>query len=330
MSMADMRVLSGIRSSGILHIGNYLGALRNWKTLQQQYECYYFIADWHALTTDYADTQALRQHMLDNMAGFLAVGLDPERCTLFIQSRVPEHAELHLLLSMITPVPWLERVPSYKEQQQQIKEKDLTTYGFLGYPVLQTADIIIYKAHYVPVGIDQVPHIELSRDIARRFNHMYAPVFPEPQPLLTETPKVPGLDGRKMSKSYNNAIYLTDPPAEIESKIKVMMTDPARKRRSDPGNPDVCPVFDFHKVYSSPETVALVDRECRTAGIGCIDCKKMMSTHLLQEMGPILEQRRELEQHPQQVIEVFEEGSKKAQQTARATMAEVREAMKLL
>jgi tryptophanyl-tRNA synthetase len=268
--------------------------------------------------------------MLDNMAGFLAVGLDPERCTLFIQSRVPEHAELHLLLSMITPVPWLERVPSYKEQQQQIKEKDLTTYGFLGYPVLQTADIIIYKAHYVPVGIDQVPHIELSRDIARRFNHMYAPVFPEPQPLLTETPKVPGLDGRKMSKSYNNAIYLTDPPAEIESKIKVMMTDPARKRRSDPGNPDVCPVFDFHKVYSSPETVALVDRECRTAGIGCIDCKKMMSTHLLQEMGPILEQRRELEQHPQQVIEVFEEGSKKAQQTARATMAEVREAMKLL
>ena len=328
--MADMRVLSGIRSSGILHIGNYLGALRNWKTLQQQYECYYFIADWHALTTDYADTQALRQHMLDNMAGFLAVGLDPERCTLFIQSRVPEHAELHLLLSMITPVPWLERVPSYKEQQQQIKEKDLTTYGFLGYPVLQTADIIIYKAHYVPVGIDQVPHIELSRDIARRFNHMYAPVFPEPQPLLTETPKVPGLDGRKMSKSYNNAIYLTDPPAEIERKIKVMMTDPARKRRSDPGNPDVCPVFDFHKVYSSPETIALEDRECRTAGIGCIDCKKMMSTHLLQEMGPILEQRLVLESRPQQVIEVFEEGSKKAQQTARATMAEVREAMKLL
>ena len=328
--MADMRVLSGIRSSGTLHIGNYLGALRNWKTLQQQYECYYFIADWHALTTDYADTHALRQHMLDNMAGFLAVGLDPERCTLFIQSRVPEHAELHLLLSMITPVPWLERVPSYKEQQQQIKEKDLTTYGFLGYPVLQTADIIIYKAHYVPVGIDQVPHIEISRDIARRFNHMYAPVFPEPQPLLTETPKVPGLDGRKMSKSYNNAIYLTDPPAEIESKIKVMVTDPARKRRSDPGNPDICPVFDFHKVYSSPETVALVNRECRTAGIGCIDCKKMMSAHLLQEMGPILEQRRELEQHPQQVIEVFEKGSKKAQQTARATMAEVREAMKLL
>ena len=193
--MANTRVLSGIRSSGALHLGNYLGALRNWQELQHQYECYYFIADWHALTTDYADTDALKANMFDNMAGFLAVGLDPEKCTLFIQSRVPEHAELHLLLSMITPVPWLERVPSYKEQQQQIKDKDLTTYGFLGYPVLQTADIIMYKANYVPVGIDQVPHIELSRDIARRFNHLYRPVFPEPQPLLTETPKVPGLDG---------------------------------------------------------------------------------------------------------------------------------------
>lgn len=199
--MATTRVLSGIRSSGTLHLGNYLGALRNWKELQHQYDCYYEIADWHALTTDYADTAALQQHMLDNMAGFLAVGLDPQKSTLFIQSRVPEHAELHVLLSMITPVPWLERVPSYKEQQQQIKDKDLTTFGFLGYPVLQTADIIIYKANYVPVGIDQVPHIELARDIARRFNHLYTAVFPEPEPLLTETPKVPGLDGRKMSKA---------------------------------------------------------------------------------------------------------------------------------
>jgi tryptophanyl-tRNA synthetase len=328
--MATTRVLSGIRSSGTLHLGNYLGALRNWQDLQHQYECYYFIADWHALTTDYADTETLRENMFDNMAGFLAVGLDPEKCTLFIQSRVPEHAELQLLLSMITPVPWLERVPSYKEQQQQIKDKDLTTYGFLGYPVLQTADIIMYKANYVPVGIDQVPHIELARDIARRFNHLYTPVFPEPQPLLTETPKVPGLDGRKMSKSYNNALYLTDPPEEIESKIKVMMTDPARKRRSDPGDPDVCPVFDFHKIYSPQETIALVDRECRIAGIGCIDCKKMMSASLLQEMRPILEKRRELEERPQEVLAVFEDGSKKAQHTARATMAEVREAMKLM
>ena len=237
--MASARVLSGIRSSGALHLGNYLGALRNWRQLQHQYECYYFIADWHALTTDYADTESLQEHMFDNMAGFLAVGLDPETCTLFIQSRIPEHAELHLLLSMITPVPWLERVPSYKEQQQQIKDKDLTTYGFLGYPLLQTADIIMYKGTYVPVGIDQVPHIELARDIVRRFNHLYAPVFPEPQPLLTETPKVPGLDGRKMSKSYNNALYLTDTPEEIDSKIRVMMTDPARKRRRDPGNPDL-------------------------------------------------------------------------------------------
>jgi tryptophanyl-tRNA synthetase len=328
--MANTRVLSGIRSSGTLHLGNYLGALKNWQELQHEYECYFFIADWHALTTDYADTDALKANMLDNMAGFLAVGLDPERCTLFIQSRVPEHAELHLLLSMITPVPWLERVPSYKEQQQQIKDKDLTNYGFLGYPVLQTADIIIYKGNYVPVGIDQVPHIELARDIARRFNHLYTPVFPEPQPLLTETPKVPGLDGRKMSKSYNNALYLTDAPEEIDSKIRVMMTDPARKRRSDPGNPEVCPVFDFHKIYSPQEAIALVDRECRTAGIGCIDCKKMMSTNLLQEMGPILEKRRELEKRPQEVLAVFEEGSQKAQHTAQATMGEVRAAMKLL
>jgi tryptophanyl-tRNA synthetase len=328
--MANTRVLSGIRSSGTLHLGNYLGALKNWRELQHRYECYYFIADWHALTTDYADTDALKENMLDNMAGFLAVGLDPEKCTLFIQSRVPEHAELHLLLSMITPVPWLERVPSYKEQQQQIKDKDLTNYGFLGYPVLQTADIIIYKGNHVPVGIDQVPHIELARDIARRFNHLYRPVFPEPQPLLTETPKVPGLDGRKMSKSYNNALYLTDAPEEIDSKIRVMMTDPARKRRSDPGNPEVCPVFDFHRIYSPPEAIALVDRECRTAGIGCIDCKKMMSTNLLQEMGPTLEGRRELEKRPQEVLAVFEEGSKKAQHTAQATMAEVREAMQLL
>jgi tryptophanyl-tRNA synthetase len=295
--MANARVLSGIRSSGALHLGNYLGALRNWRELQHQYECYYFIADWHALTTDYADTEALQAHMLDNMAGFLAVGLDPDKCMLFIQSRVPEHAELHLLLSMITPVPWLERVPSYKEQQLQIKEKDLSTYGFLGYPVLQTADIIIYQANYVPVGIDQVPHIELSRDIARRFNHLYTPVFPEP---------------------------------EIDSKIKVMMTDPARKRRSDPGDPDVCPVFDFHKIYSPQETIALVDRECRTAGIGCIDCKKMMSANLLQEMRPILDKRRELEARPQEVLAVFEDGSKKAQRAAQATMVEVREAMKLM
>jgi len=327
--MAKTRVLSGIRSSGAVHLGNYLGALRNWKALQDQYDCYYFIADWHALTTDYADTQALKHHMLDNMAGLLAAGLDPQRSTLFIQSRVPEHAELHLLLSMITPVPWLERVPSYKEQQQQIKDKDLTTYGFLGYPLLQAADIIIYKAHYVPVGIDQVPHIELVRDIARRFNHLYQPVFPEPQPLLTEIPKVPGLDGRKMSKSYDNAIYLTDSPAAIEGKLKVMMTDPARQRRSDPGNPEVCPVFDFHKVYSSPQTIALVDRECRTAGIGCIDCKTMLSTHLLQEMGPILDKRRELEARPQAVVEVFEDGSHKARQIARGTLAEVRQAMQL-
>src|SRR3984885_4877933 len=249
------RVLSGMRPTGKLHLGNYMGALANWVKLQDNYECYFFIADWHALTTDYADPSRLKLNTLDVALDWLAAGLDPERSTIFIQSHVPQHAELHLLFSMITPLGWLERVPTYKEQQENITEKDLNTYGFLGYPVLQAADILIYKGDFVPVGEDQVPHVELTREVARRFNMFYTKkngiaVFPEPQPLLTPTPKLPGTDGRKMSKSYGNAIMLTDPEPVVRQKLKTMVTDPARVRRTDPGNPDVCPVGDLHKIFS--------------------------------------------------------------------------------
>src|SRR5881227_984930 len=272
------RVLSGMRATGKLHLGNFVGALDNWVRMQDQYEFFFFIADWHALTTDYADTSEVKANSLDVLLDWLAAGLDPERCTMFIQSHVPQHAELHLLFSMITPLGWLERVPTYKEQQQNIKDKDLNTYGFLGYPVLQAADILIYKGDFVPVGEDQVAHIELTREIARRFNGFYKgsrnlDVLPEPQPLLTPTPKLPGTDGRKMSKSYGNTIMLADPEPVVRQKLKTMVTDPARVRRSDPGNPDVCPVGDLHKIFSSKETMAKVDAGCRTAGIGCIECK---------------------------------------------------------
>ena len=240
------RVLSGMRSTGKLHLGNYVGALQNWVGMQDQYECFFFVADWHALTTDYADTSQVKENSIEVLLDWLAAGLDPERCTMFIQSHVPQHAELHLLFSMITPLGWLERVPTYKEQRENITEKDLTTYGFLGYPVLQAADILMYKGDFVPVGEDQVAHVELTREIARRFNGFYkrngAAVFPEPQPLLTPTPKLPGTDGRKMSKSYGNTIMLTDPEPVVRQKLKTMVTDPARVRRTDPGNPDVCPV----------------------------------------------------------------------------------------
>jgi tryptophanyl-tRNA synthetase len=237
--MIKERVLSGMQSSGRVHIGNLVGAIQNWVRLQDKYECYYFVADWHALTTGYADPRAIRESVNDLLVNFLAAGLDPDKCTIFIQSRILEHAELHLLLSMITPLGWLERVPTYKEKQQQLKERDLATYGFLGYPLLQTADIIIYRARHVPVGVDQVPHLEISREIARRFNNFYGEVFPEPEALLTEFPKVPGIDGRKMSKSYGNAIYLSDAPGEVENKIKTMATDPARVKRTDRGTPEL-------------------------------------------------------------------------------------------
>ena len=327
------RVLSGMRSTGKLHLGNYVGALRNWVEMQDTYECYFFVADWHALTTDYADTSRVKENSLDVLMDWLAAGLDPERCTMFIQSHVPQHAELHLLLSMITPLGWLERVPTYKEQRENIAEKDLSTYGFLGYPVLQSADILIYKGDFVPVGEDQVPHVELTREIARRFNGIYSgndkPVLPEPQPLLTKTPKLPGTDGRKMSKSYGNTILLTDPEPIVRQKLKTMVTDPARVRRSDPGNPDVCPVGDLHKIFSSAETMEKVNTGCRSAGIGCIECKGWAADALVQILNPMQERRKQYESNPRLAWDILEAGSAKAREVADATMREVRGAMKM-
>ena len=266
--MTKKRVLSGMQPSGLLHLGNHMGALENWRKLQDQYECYYFIADWHALTTNYADTSKIRTHVREMVIDWLAAGLDPEKSVLFQQSLVPEHAVLHLLLSMSTPLPWLERVPTYKEKMDQIQDREMNTYGFLGYPVLQAADILIYKAHFVPVGVDQLPHLELTREIGRRFDQLYGEIFPEPQPLMTEYPKLPGTDGRKMSKTYGNTINLSDSPEDITKKVMAMVTDPARVRRNDPGNPDVCPLFSLDKIFAPKEWCDHVNVECRRAGIG--------------------------------------------------------------
>ncbi|MBI4684760.1 MAG: tryptophan--tRNA ligase [Nitrospirae bacterium] len=323
------RVLSGMQSSGRLHIGNLVGALQNWVRLQDKYDCFYFIADWHSLTTGYANPSTIKESTEDLLMNFLAAGLDPDRCTIFIQSRILQHAELHLLLSMIAPLGWLERVPSYKEKQQELKDRDLSTYGFLGYPLLQTADIIIYKAKYVPVGIDQVPHLEISREIARRFNFLYREVFPEPEALLTEFPKVPGVDGRKMSKSYDNAIYLSDAPEVIENKLRTMMTDPARKRRTDRGNPELSPVFHLHNIFSSKEEQDEVAEGCRTAGIGCIDCKKILIKNIFRILEPIWAKRAELISNPRILNEVAEKGTEKARKVAEETMVLVREVMGL-
>jgi len=395
------RVVSGMRPTGRLHIGHYFGALQNWVRLQNDpsYDCFYFIADWHALTSDYADTSAVAQNTLEIMIDYLAAGLDPHKSVIFLQSQVPEHAELHLLLSMVTPLGWLERVPTYKEALENVKDKDLHTYGFLGYPVLQTADIVIYSkegtALVVPVGEDQVSHVELSREIVRRFNLAYAELelpniandaswaglatkagifsevgprilpdapgsYPnkkavllaayrkapldargsyvanglgalnllaEPEVMLTQTPRIPGLDGRKMSKSYGNAITLSESDADIRAKTKVMVTDPARKRRSDPGNPDVCPVYDWHKLFSPPETLKWAAEGCRTAGIGCIECKAAMADNLIKWIAPIRERRVEYEKNPRRVLELIDAGSKRARIEAVKTMARVREAV---
>lgn len=281
------------------------------------------------LTTEYADVSALQSNIQEMVTDWLAAGLDPAKATFFVQSRLPEHAELHLLLSMITPLGWLERVPTYKEQLDNLEGRDLHTYGFLGYPGLQAADILIYKADGVPVGEDQVPHVELTREIARRFNHLYREILPEPEVLLTPSPRLPGTDGRKMSKSYGNAIFLSDPPEVVSKKVAGMMTDPARKRRWDKGDPDVCPVFDFHKIFSPDNVIERVNRECRTAEIGCVDCKKLMVGHLNCFLAPLQERRHELEQNPERVWGVLEEGTSKARTVAQATMREVRAAMNL-
>lgn len=336
-SSEKKRVLSGMRPTGKLHLGNYMGALVNWVRLQHEYECYFFIADWHALTTDYTDPSQMRQNTMDVALDWLAAGLDPEKCTLFVQSHVKQHAELHLALSMITPLGWLERVPTYKEQQENLTTKDLSTYGFLGYPLLQTADILVYQAHFVPVGQDQVAHVELTREVARRFNSFYGvkgpdgevikEILPEPQVLLTPSAKLPGTDGRKMSKSYGNTIQLTDPEPEVRQKLKTMVTDPARVRRTDPGDPDKCPVGDLHKIFSSPETLTKVYDGCRTAGIGCIECKKWAADGLVSVLNPIQERRAKYTES--QVQEILVEGGRRAYARGEQTMLEVREAMNL-
>ena len=324
------RVLSGMQPSGLMHLGNYLGALENWKALQEDYDCFFFVADWHALSTNYADTSRIREFVRELLIDWLAAGIDPKRSTVFIQSHIPEHAVLHLLLSMMVPVSWLERNPTYKEKQDEIKEKDLSTYGFLGYPVLQAADILLYKPDFVPVGKDQLPHLELTRELARRFNDIYKkPVFPEPKEHLTKFPKVLGTDGRKMSKSYGNTINLSDAEPVVRQKLKTMVTDPARVRRTDPGNPDVCPVYEFHKIYSPQAVQAQINQDCRTAAIGCIDCKKLVADKMVERMAPMWEARASLMSHPSRIDEIVQDGSQRATKVAKATLAEVNEAMKI-
>lgn len=377
------RVLSGMRPTGKLHLGNYMGALYNWVKLQHQYECYFFIADFHALTTGYADTSNLREDIRNVAIDFLSAGLDSKLCTIFVQSDVPAHFMLNDLLGMITPLSWLERVPTYKDQQEQLKEKDLSTFGFLGYPLLQAADILIYQSAFVPVGQDQEAHVELTREVARRFNQFYPgdfvlspeakpwelpaiqekarklagdpskttfsahelyqaaqqtkkltgfgrqEILPEPQVLLTPSPKLPGTDGRKMSKSYKNTILISDSEQEIRSKLKTMVTDPARIRREDPGNPDICPVFDLHKVFSTEETQQKVRAGCTSAGIGCIECKGWVADAIVSELGPIRERRQHFEANPDEVDAILADGGRRANARAQLTMSEVRKAVGL-
>ena len=325
---ARQRVLSGMRPTGNLHLGNYLGALDNWVRLQDEYECFYFVANWHVLTTDATESGKAPAYTIEMAADWLGAGLDPERSTLFIQSLVPEHAELHLLFSMLTPVGWLERVPTYKEMVEQLGLES-PSYGLLGYPLLQAADILMYTPRWVPVGIDQVPHVELTREVARRFNHAFGEVFPEPQAKLTEIPKVPGTDGRKMSKSYGNAIYLSDPAETVRQKIRPMVTDPARKRRSDPGNPEVCPVFDLHRIFTPPPDREWAAMGCRTAGIGCLDCKDKLLEHMEPVLGPIRERRRQFAEKPDLIVDMLHEGSRRARSVAQATMDDVRRVARL-
>ncbi len=398
-SSSNRRVVSGMRPTGQLHLGNYHGALANWVELQYKYECFFFVADWHALTTGYENTATFKANAHEVVVDWLGAGLNPAACTIFIQSRIPEHAELHLILSMVTPVSWLERVPTYKDQIEQLKDRDLSTFGFLGYPLLQSADILMYRADFVPVGEDQVAHVEITREIARRFNNIYGRepdfesriaaavkrlgsrnaadytdlrrrfqeqgqaealaeartlvesgarltvadrerllghltgggrgILPEPGALLTKSPRVPGLDGRKMSKSYGNTIGLREDPASVEKKLRAMQTDPARVRRSDPGDPDKCPVWDLHKIYSSEETKTWVQEGCRTAGIGCLDCKKPMIETVLKELATIRKRAREFEENPELVRGIVDEGCERAREAARATMDEVRAAVGL-
>jgi len=327
-------IVSGMRTTGRLHLGNYHGALKNWIKLQSDNRCFFFAADWHALTTDYEHPDKISTNTSEIILDWLGAGLDPRQATLFIQSHVPEHAEFFLLLSMLTPLSWLERVPTYKELKQKLKEKHLATHGFLGYPVLQSADILLYKANGVPVGEDQISHIELTREIARHFNHLYAkgeqtPVLPEPRPLLTKSSKMPGLDGQKMSKSYHNTIELREDPKSVEHKLKTMPTDPARVRRSDPGEPEKCPVWRFHQVYSNSEVQEWVQVGCRTAGIGCIECKRPVIDAVLAEQAPIRAKAQEYQENPREVRALLKQGAEAAREVAQKTLKEVKQCMGL-
>jgi tryptophanyl-tRNA synthetase len=326
--VSEKTIVSGARPTGRLHLGNYRGAIRHWLKFQDTHRCFFFVADWHALTTDYANPGQIVENTIEMMLDWLAVGLDPARCVMFQQSAVKEHAELYLLFGMITPVPWLERTPTYKEQREQLTDRDLSTYGFLGYPLLQAADILLYRADGVPVGIDQAPHVELTREIARRFNTSYRPLFPEPATLLSEIPKILGTDGRKMSKSYNNAVYLTEPAADVERKLSRMVTDPRRARRTDPGDPDDCPAYQsFHKIYCTPEELAYQAKGCRSASIGCLECKQIMIKHVQAELEPIRARRATL--GPDDARRALEAGNTAARTVGETTMADVRDAMGL-
>lgn len=324
------RILSGMRPTGKLHLGNLHGALANWVDLQNSgYECFYFVADWHALTSDYADTGSIKQNSFDMVIDWLSAGLDPRKSTLFVQSAIKEHAELFLLFSMITPLPWLERNPTYKEMRTELADKDLSTFGFLGYPVLQAADILIYKAFGVPVGVDQLPHIELTREIARRFNFLYSEVFTIPEPLLAQVPKLLGIDGRKMSKSYDNAIYLSDRGDVLKKKIEAMFTDPQRMRKTDPGDPDICNVFAFHGIYSEPAEVQQINKDCRKAAIGCVECKRRLARRVEAFLEPMHARQDHYRGNPGEVRAIVEDGNGRASRIASATMEEVRDAVKI-
>lgn len=323
------RVVSGMRPTGRLHIGHYHGVLENWIRIQDDFDCFFFVADWHSLTTEYADTSGIKDNIREMVLDWVAFGLDPSKCLVFRQSMVPHHAELNLILSMITPVSWLERCPTYKEMQENLETKDLSTFGFLGYPVLMAADIILYKATRVPVGQDQLPHLEITREITRRFNYLYGHVFPEPEALLTETPKLLGLDGRKMSKSYGNSIYLSDTAEETTKKVLSMMTDPARVRRTDPGEPDVCVAFNLHRIYVPQEKLEEIIPACRNAAIGCVECKRILAGCMNERLAPSRAKRVEMAANPGFVDDLLLDGSRRASLVSDAVMAEAREALKL-
>lgn len=329
--MAKKQVLSGVRPTGKLHWGNYFGALKNWVEIQDKYDCFYFVADWHALTTGYEHTDEIFPAVIDVLKDWFAAGIDPKKSVVFIQSWVPEHSELHLLLSMMTPLGWLERVPSFKDMQQELKDRDLNMYGFLGYPLLQAADILMYKADFVPVGEDQVAHIEFVRELVRRFTHIFKKeIFIEPKPLLTRSARVPGTDGRKMSKSFDNAIFIADDDETIRKKMMGAVTDPARKRRQDPGNPEMSNIFAYHKLFSDDDQVKWIADQCRTAGIGCVECKKICIENAIKFWRPIRERRNSWDGREKELLAIAEEGSERAREVAINTMDEVRKIMGLV